>query len=172
MYGSHLCNKYVIGFVIFIDSAKKYILENVRGNLCYPCKHCSNKKKNHTDDVLRSHLIKHGFIEDYRYWNKHGEEEPNEAEMRDSYLEREVPTGVEEEHDDVNEVGILGLTDDDIDFHVHNIEEMVHNVERHDDEDQYSNGELAKYKKLIKDSKTVYDDETFPAEGGQRMEWW
>jgi hypothetical protein len=36
---------------------------------------------------------------------------------------------------------------------VHNIEEMVHNVERHGDDDQYSNGELAKYKKMIKDSK-------------------
>jgi hypothetical protein len=25
-----------------------------------------------TDDVLRTHLIKHGFMEDYRCWNKHG----------------------------------------------------------------------------------------------------
>jgi hypothetical protein len=30
--------------------------------------------------------------------------------MRDSYLEREVPTGVEEDHDDVNEADILGFT--------------------------------------------------------------
>jgi hypothetical protein len=56
--------------------------------------------------------------------------------MRDSYLEREVPTGVEEDHDDdMNEPYILGFTDDDIEFRVHNIEEMVHNVERHDDDD-------------------------------------
>jgi hypothetical protein len=34
--------------------------------------------------------------------------------MRDSYLEREVPTGVEEELDDVNEADILGMTNDDI----------------------------------------------------------
>jgi hypothetical protein len=34
--------------------------------------------------------------------------------MMDSYLEREVLTSVEEEHDDVNEADILGLTDDDI----------------------------------------------------------
>jgi hypothetical protein len=86
--------------------------------------------------------------------NKHGEEELNEAEMRDSYLKREVPTGVEEDHDDdVNEADILGFIDDDIEFQVHNIEEMVHNIERHDDDDQYSNGELAKYKKMIKDLK-------------------
>jgi hypothetical protein len=36
---------------------------------------------------------------------------------------------------------------------VHNIEEMVCNVKRHGDDDQYSNGELAKYKKMIEDSK-------------------
>jgi hypothetical protein len=36
--------------------------------------------------------------------------------MRYSSLDREVPTSVEEEHDDVNEVDILGLTNDDIEF--------------------------------------------------------
>jgi hypothetical protein len=104
--------------------------------------------------VLRSHLIKHGFMEDYQCWNTQGDEGLNEAEMRDSYLEREVPTGVEEDHDDdVNEPDILGFTNDDIEFQVHNIEEMVRNVKRHGNDVQYSNGELAKYKKMIKDSK-------------------
>jgi hypothetical protein len=83
---------------------------------------------------------------------KYGEEGLNEANMRYSYLEREVPTGVEDDHDDVNEVDILGFTDDNIEFQVHNIEEMVRNVEIHGDDDQYSNGKLAKYKKMIKDS--------------------
>jgi hypothetical protein len=76
--------------------------------------------------------------------------------MRDSYLEREVPTGVKENHDDVNEADILGFTNDDIEFEVHNIEEMVRNVERPGDDDQYSNGELAKYKKMIEDSKKPF----------------
>jgi hypothetical protein len=39
---------------------------------------------------------------------------------------------------------------------VHNIEEMVRNVERHGNDDQYSNGELAKYKKMIEDSKKPF----------------
>jgi hypothetical protein len=73
--------------------------------------------------------------------------------MRDSYLEREVRTGVEEDHDNVNEVDILGFFDDDIEFQLHNIDVMVHNVKRHGDDDQYSNGELAKYKNMIEDSK-------------------
>jgi hypothetical protein len=76
--------------------------------------------------------------------------------MRDAYLEREVPTGVEEEHDDVNEADILGFSDDDIEFQVHNIEEMIHIIERHGDDDQYGNGELAKYKKMIENSKKSF----------------
>jgi hypothetical protein len=84
----------------------------------------------------------------------HGEEGLNEVEMRDSYLKMEVPTGVDEDYgNDVNEPDILGFTDDDVEFQVHNIEEMVCNVERHGKDDQYSNGELAKYKKMIEDSK-------------------
>jgi hypothetical protein len=76
--------------------------------------------------------------------------------MRDSYLEREVPTGIEEDHNYVNEADILGLPDDDVKFPVHNIEKMVRNVERHGDNDQYSNGKLAKYKKMIEDSKKPF----------------
>jgi hypothetical protein len=76
--------------------------------------------------------------------------------MRDSYVEREVPTGVEEDHDNVHEIDILGFIDDDIEFQVHNIEEMVRNVKKHDDNDQYSNGELAKYKNMIEDFKKPF----------------
>jgi hypothetical protein len=153
MYGSCLCNEYIKGVDAFIDFTKKDMLDNISGNLCCPYKYCKNEKRYRADNVLRSHLIKHGFMEDYRCWNKHGEEGINEAEMRDSYLEREVHTGVEEDHDDVNEADILGFTKDDIELQVRNIEEMVRNVERHGDNDKYNNGELVKYKKMIEDSK-------------------
>jgi hypothetical protein len=56
----------------------------------------------------------------------------------------------------VNETDILRLTDDDIEFQVHNIEEMVCNIERHIDDDQYTNDELVKYKKMIKYSKKPF----------------
>jgi hypothetical protein len=51
--------------------------------------------------------------------------------MKESYLERKVFTSVEEEYGDVNEIDILWLIDEDIVFQIHNIEEMIHNVERH-----------------------------------------
>jgi hypothetical protein len=65
MYGSRLCNEYIKGIDAFIDFAKKDMLDNIRGNLYCLCKHCKNEKRYHTDDVLMSYLIKHGFMEDY-----------------------------------------------------------------------------------------------------------
>jgi hypothetical protein len=154
MYGPCLSNEYINGLDAFIDFTKKDMVDNGRGFICCPCKHCKNGKKYHSDDVLMTHLIKHEFKEDYRCWNKHGEVGLNEAEMRE-----EVPTdGVKEEDDDVNETDILRLSDDSIISRVDNIEEMVHNVERCADDDQHSNDELVKYKKMTEDSnKPFYD---------------
>jgi hypothetical protein len=92
---------------------KKDTLDNIKRNLYYPCKHCTNEKKYHISDVLMSYLMKHRFIEDYQCWNTYGQKGFNEVEMDDSNLKRKVPTGIEEEHDDVNEADILGLTDDE-----------------------------------------------------------
>jgi hypothetical protein len=61
-----LYNEYIKGLDAFIDFVKKDMLDNIRGNLCCPYKHCKNKKKYRANDVLRSHLIKHEFMEDSR----------------------------------------------------------------------------------------------------------
>jgi hypothetical protein len=66
MYRPCLCNEYIKGVDAFIDFTKKDMLDNIRGNFCCPCKHYKNEKRYSTDNVLRSHLIKHGSIEDYR----------------------------------------------------------------------------------------------------------
>jgi hypothetical protein len=154
MYGSRLSNEYINVLDVFIDFVKTDMVDSGRGFICCPCKHCKNEKKYRSGDVLRTHLIKHEFKEDYRCWNKHGDVGHNEAKMRE-----EVPINdVEEEDDDVNEVDIIRLSDGDIMSQVDNIEEMVCNVERHVDDDQYSNGKLANYKKMIEDSnKPFYD---------------
>jgi hypothetical protein len=74
MYELRFYNKYIKGLDAFIDFTKKYVLENIRGNLYCPCKHYKNEKRYCTYDVLRSHLIKHEFMENYQCWNKHGDE--------------------------------------------------------------------------------------------------
>jgi hypothetical protein len=51
MYGPRLCNEYMKGLDAFVDFVKKDMLDNVRGNLCCPCKHCKNEKKYRRDDM-------------------------------------------------------------------------------------------------------------------------
>jgi hypothetical protein len=103
LYGPRLSNEYINGLDAFIDFVKKDKVDNGRCFICCLCKHYKNEKKYRSDDLLRTHLIKCGFKEDYRCWNKYGEVGLNEAEMRE-----EVPNdGVEEEEDDVNEADIL-----------------------------------------------------------------
>jgi hypothetical protein len=65
MYGPRLSNEYINGLDTFIDFAKKDMVDNGRGFICYPCKQCKNEKKYRSDDVLRTHLIEHEFKEDY-----------------------------------------------------------------------------------------------------------
>jgi hypothetical protein len=65
MYGPRLCIEYIKGLDAFIDFMKKDMLDNIRGNICCPCKHCKNEKRYRIDDVLMSHLIRHGFMEGY-----------------------------------------------------------------------------------------------------------
>jgi hypothetical protein len=60
-----LYKEYIKGLDAFIDFAKKDMLNNVRENFYCSYKYCKNEKKYRADDVLRSHLIKHGFMEDY-----------------------------------------------------------------------------------------------------------
>jgi hypothetical protein len=65
IYAPHLCNEYIKWVDTFIDLAKKDMLDNIRGNIYCPCKHYKIEKRYRTNDVLRSHLIKYGFVEDY-----------------------------------------------------------------------------------------------------------
>jgi hypothetical protein len=65
MYGPRLSNEYINGLDAFIDLAYKDMVDNDRGFICCLCKHCKNEKKYRSDDVLRTHLIKHGFKKDY-----------------------------------------------------------------------------------------------------------
>jgi hypothetical protein len=65
MYESLLYNEYIKGLDAFVNFMKKHMFDNVRRNLFCLYKYCKNGKKYRIDDVLRSHLIKHGFKEDY-----------------------------------------------------------------------------------------------------------
>jgi hypothetical protein len=61
MYGSRLFNEYINELDAFINFVNKDMVDNDRGFICCPCKYGKNDKKYRSDDVLRTHLIKHRF---------------------------------------------------------------------------------------------------------------
>jgi hypothetical protein len=61
MYGSRLFNEYINGLDAFINFVKKDMVDNDRGFICCPYKYDKNDKKYRSDDMLRTHLIKHRF---------------------------------------------------------------------------------------------------------------
>jgi hypothetical protein len=58
IYGPHLYNEYIEGLDAFIDYTKKDMLDNIRGNLCCPYKHCKNKNKYFVQDNKGQATIK------------------------------------------------------------------------------------------------------------------
>jgi hypothetical protein len=47
MYGPRLYNEYIKGVDEFNYFMKKNMLDNIRGNIYCPCKHCKNEKRSH-----------------------------------------------------------------------------------------------------------------------------
>jgi hypothetical protein len=62
MYGSHLCNEYIKGVDAFIDFMKKDMLDNIRGNICCPCKHCKNEKTYRIEVIFDQAWIYGGLL--------------------------------------------------------------------------------------------------------------
>jgi len=144
MYGTRLCNEYLNGVNQFLCEAKQDKDNKGTPFIYCPCKDCKNEKKLISEEIVREHLIVRGFKENYTCWNKHGEVGTNEGEVEDHIDDQE--------HDpNIDLTDILGLSDNEVMDRVENLDEMVRNVERHDEE--YSDGELARYKRLIEDSR-------------------
>ena len=60
----------------FFAAAKKHcVSRGVELTICL-CRGCKNKLL-HEDDVVKSHLIRYGFVENYTMWNFHGEAHPS-----------------------------------------------------------------------------------------------
>jgi hypothetical protein len=62
VYGPRLCNEYIKEVDAFIDFVNKDMLDNIRGNICCPCKHCKNEKRYHTIEVTFDQAWIHGGL--------------------------------------------------------------------------------------------------------------
>jgi hypothetical protein len=56
----------------FVAVAKKYRLSVKQDRISCPCHSCKNTLAQR-DDVVQNHLVRFGFVEDYKVWKYHGE---------------------------------------------------------------------------------------------------
>ncbi|KAK1699520.1 hypothetical protein QYE76_016217 [Lolium multiflorum] len=86
MYGNRLCDEFITGVNDFlaVTNANKQ-----RGFVLCPCAACKNQKGYSSSRKVHVHLLRHGFMQSYNYWTKHGERgvrmEDNEEEDDDNY---------------------------------------------------------------------------------------
>jgi hypothetical protein len=62
----------------YIATAKMYYLSIKREHMIYLCKSCKNLLA-YGDGMVKSHLVRYGFIKDYTIWKFHGEAEDSSA---------------------------------------------------------------------------------------------
>ena len=60
----------------FIVVAKKHRTSLGRERTICPCKRCKNNLV-HEDSVVKSHMIRYGFVDNYTVWKFHGEADPS-----------------------------------------------------------------------------------------------
>ncbi|CAD6270265.1 unnamed protein product [Miscanthus lutarioriparius] len=53
------------------------MLNGQKSSMWCPCVDCKNEKQYSNSLTVHAHLIMRGFMDDYRCWNKHGEEGVN-----------------------------------------------------------------------------------------------
>ena len=123
-----------------------------KSSLLCPCVDCKNEKQYSNQLSVHAHLILRGFIDDYRCWNKHGEEGVNEQDGEEGLHKtcaggnEEAPFGNEELcDDDVAEIAASPVP------MVENLEEMVRDAFGFD---EYTGAESKKLKQLMEDMKT------------------
>lgn len=73
---------YINGVDSFVKAARAY--DTSDGYVYCPCFDCRNQKQFGNIEQIRCHLLCRGFMENYKIWNKHGEEGENESTQQTS----------------------------------------------------------------------------------------
>ena len=70
---SRLCTEYLDGMKSFMRAAEEDMLNEHKKDMLCPCIDCKNEKLHSKSLTVYDHLIRRGFMDEYRCWNKHGE---------------------------------------------------------------------------------------------------
>lgn len=147
---NHTCDEYLNGLMGFISFAVDDMKQKKSKVVYCPCLDCKNDKRYSHEMHLHAHLIVRRFKSNYKIWNKHSEEGLNPGAAPEGFMDGsgdQVDEGDQHLADDE----ILAM-DDDYDDMVDHIGQMLHEVKANN-EDEYTEGEFAKYQELVRDSK-------------------
>ncbi|CAD6226171.1 unnamed protein product [Miscanthus lutarioriparius] len=85
------CEEYLGGLNSFLTVAEADMLNGQKSSMWCPCVDCENEKQYSNYMTVHAHLIIRGFMDDYRYWNKHEEEGVNDRDQAQAAGGEEAP---------------------------------------------------------------------------------
>ncbi|RLM66393.1 transposon protein, putative, CACTA, En/Spm sub-class [Panicum miliaceum] len=170
------CEEYLNGLKSFIRAAEVDMLNQRKSAMCCRCVDCQNDRRFTSSMHVHAHLIIRGFMDDYKYWNMHGEEGINYRDLQTGCMDQRLSGSrtagqVYEEglfashpgqdgeealfggHDNSHDPSDEDLVDISGKY-VHmadNLEEMVRDAMGYD---EYTYAEFEKLKRLVTDMKT------------------
>ena len=74
------CEDYLDGLKYFLAVAKADMVNRQKSSMWCPCVDYENVKQYSDSFPVHAHLIIRGFMDDYRCWNKHREEDVNDRD--------------------------------------------------------------------------------------------
>ena len=69
------------------------MLNQRKSAMCCPCVDCENDRKFTSSMHVHAHLIIWDFMDDYKYWNKHGEEGINYRDLQTGCMDDQGLSG-------------------------------------------------------------------------------
>jgi hypothetical protein len=114
------------GVSIFLEVAAQHTTSEKGEAIYCPCKVCNNNMIYMYKDceIIREHLVRSGFMDNYFIWRKHGETQPRTESILEEREEENMNTDhVYSHHDDGGDQDDVGENDECLD-----VEELMRNV--------------------------------------------
>ena len=110
------CYDYLGGQKSFLIIVEVDMLNGQKSSMWCPCVDYKNEKQYSNSLIVHAHLIMRGFMDDYRYWNKHREEGVNARDQAQAAGQQDGEEGLHETNAGSEEApfGNEELCDDDV----------------------------------------------------------
>ena len=99
------CGEYLSGLKTFILVAEADKSNQNKSVICCPCVDCENVTEFSSSMHVHAHLIIRGFMDDYKCWNRHGEEGVNARDLKAGRKGDGIPANQQTDYQDASQDG-------------------------------------------------------------------